>query len=201
VSPAPTTVNRAAKTIPLVLLCLTFVGGCRNPFNPSADIELVEVTNTNTENNPNVARAELWVNCRAIMTSGTTINYTHYKSTLHFVVKNKVIVTIRRIRMVYTDPLGNEVTAYKNVGGRTFNSLYRFTFSTNNNYTSDWQYGEGAVNSIDLFPLDSKVIEAIDGYPHDIMYVTFTVYGDDDNGYDVRLSATATIMLFGDCHK
>jgi hypothetical protein len=187
--------TRTARTIPLVLLCLTFAGGCRNPFNPSADIELVEVTNTS----PDASRTQLWVNCTSILSAGT-VWYTNYRSTLHFVVKNKVLVTIRRVRMVYTDPLGNEVTTYKNVGGRTFNTLYRFDSPTNNNQ-ANYNYGEGVDNTIDLYPLDSKVLETIDGYPYDIMYVTYTIYGDDENGYDVRLSATTTIVLFGVCKK
>lgn len=197
--------TRTIKTLPLVLLAVAMAGGCRNPFNPSADIELAEITcsNKDTSSNDNkvqVTRPSLWINCTYLKTL-STIDYTQYTATMNFVVKNKVIVTIRRISMVYTDPLGNEITLYKNVsGGRTFSTLYRFSFPANNNSGSG-SYGEGVANSIELYPIDSKVYETIKAYPYDTMYVTITAYGDDENGYDVRLSGTVTITFFGECNK
>jgi hypothetical protein len=185
--------KRAVLAVMTAAAAILTASGCRNPFNPQSDIELVEISNST----PVAYSAELLINCSTILAQ-TTVEFNRYQSYLHIVSKNRVIATLRRIRMVYTDPLGNPITAYKDTGGRSYSILERLAPQAGN---AAYGYGEGTDTQLTVYPIDNKVLEELDGYQYGTMYLTFTLYGDDENGYDVRLSGTTTIKLYGTCRR
>ena len=172
---------RIAATVALA----TILGGCINPFNPSARVELASITANGSTSELIAQYADL---------TRTTINYNLWTVSCHVVVKNTVAVNLSSVNIMYTDIEGNPVTAYATSGGRNYRMMARIEGLNggNMNYTT----AEGNAADIGVQLIDYVVLtELVQGAK--ILYVTITFMGQDDNGYDVKVSGTVTIRVYG----
>ena len=175
----------------ILLLVLSLAGGCRNPFNPAAEVELASMT-TQFGNEWEIF---LFSGC---CSGGTTINYSTWEVDCSFVVKNKVGVRLTDVNIIYTDFQGNQVTLYKDSGGRNFKFLARLEpLSAGPGF--NFPFGEGQNSVIPMFVVDPQVIAEFQAgtLAPQVMFATITFRGVDDNGYDVKLAATMTIKAYG----
>jgi hypothetical protein len=166
---------------------LLLAAGCRNPFNPSSDIELYELT-------PGNGMADLVIQKSDVPTTGTP-SYGNWSLNCRFLIRNKVGVNIKSVNLVYTDVAGNLVTAYRLTGGKNYKLAARLT-PVNRDSEIIWgSEGEGTGTDISIWAVDRNVIEemvAMSGSNRVIiLHVTFR--GEDDNGYDVKLSGEVPI--------
>jgi hypothetical protein len=168
----------AAAFLPVVLLAT----GCRNPFDPSCDVEFTALIAGNMNS--------VFIYSYQIPGSGT-INFDPWKVTAQFLVRNKVAALI-----TYTDLDGNEVTAYKATGGRSFRTTFRLAPMTSNSPASQ---GEGTETTISLYVVDKKVLDELlsPSYPtNKFMFANIVFRGEDENGYDVRLEGRIAIYYY-----
>ena len=110
-----------------------------------------------------------------------------------FRIRNKVPATLTSINIQYTDMQGNPVTVYRATGGKTFRTHYRLNTMTSNSALN----GVGTV--VTVFVVDRQVLNEITapGYPADrYMIAIVTFRGEDDNGYDFKLSGKLSIKYY-----
>jgi hypothetical protein len=179
--------NRAIARAAVVAAVLLGTGGCRNPFDPSADIELTQLTGNYGPSVVIYQAAEL---------GGTTKPFSNWTVTCHFTYKNKVAAYLTSVTVTYTDMDGNPVTAYKSIGGRTFKITFRIEGVRDNTGSDE---GEGSGTSLSLRVVDGRVLDEItsSSYPGDkVMYANVVLRGQDDNGYDLRLEGRIAIFLY-----
>ena len=181
--------RRTARVV-LALLAGLGAAGCRNPFSPQADIELAHIYDASDS-----ARFELRVQ-RQTPPIQEWVYTTFGMAVPIFIVKNKVGVNITKVNIVYTDLAGNPVTTYRTTGGKTFRVLWhmdpRFDFT--NSYG-----GEGVGWGFGIVVLDGNVYTELANQVGDTKAVIahLTFWGEDDNGYDVKLTGAITIKGFG----
>jgi len=161
--------------------------GCRNPFNPSTDIYIREIVATNQWTN-NMQFPEMGVYDNHV--NAPPYVYSNWQVTTRFVIRNKVGVNISRVNIVYTNYHGDPVTGY-GATGREFLFMIRLD-------PYDPGFGGFGTNetAVTLFLIDETVLSELlsPSYPSDhIMIATMTFIGEDDNGYDVKLSGKITI--------
>lgn len=185
--------NRPRGRAVLGLLLLTVIG-CRNPFNPSADIELASFR-------ANSFADEIIIYPSQLTGGSGTLAIGNWEASATFVIKNKVGATITSINIVYTDYAGNEVTVYRATGGKTFKTVMRLHPMNDDNNAANYgnNQGEGNGTILPVFMVDRQVISEITapGYPADrFMFAIITFRGEDDNGYDFKLSAKIGIKYY-----
>jgi len=170
-----------ARRAVLFLILAGLATGCRNPFSPQADIELSDFLGNEISvkrTTPSSRDASFYFNNGLVQPL--------------FVVKNKVGVIINKVNIVYTDLAGNPVTTYRTTGGKTFRVLWRipprFSFATLGE-------GEGATSVFQFTVLDSNVYTELETQVGSTkaLLVHITFYGEDDNGYDVKLTGDLTM--------
>ncbi len=173
------------------VLALASASGCRNPFEPSADIELVALE---WNNGPNSVILVGQTDAAA-----TPLNLNIWRARARVVVRNKVDVLISSASITYTDYDGNEVTAYRNIGGRVLKFTQWCRGVTDNSEFSDGDGEvEGRQTTIDMYIVDNVVIQELrsPAYPtNGFMFAHVVLRGEDVNGYDVRLEGMITIQL------
>lgn len=169
----------------LVAACVVLPTGCINPFLPSSDITLTDlVSSNNSSDEIDVYQSD---------TTGT-LDLTKWEATATFRIKNKVTATITSINVEYTDLSGSPVTPYKLVGGKSFKTHYRLTPMT----TANGNVG-GVTTSLTIYIVDALVVNELvaPSYPSNkFMFAVVTFRGEDDNGYDFKLSAKLGIKYF-----
>lgn len=177
---------------PRAILALTVAAAaltsCRNPFNPSADIELTRMTANGGQ-------------CIVIrqandLSNPSSIPYWNWVVNCHFTYKNKVSAVITSITITYSDSENNPVTAYKSIGGRSFKTSFRIEGTAS---IATWDETEGAASDIGVWVVDRRVIDEITSpsYPSDkVMFANVIFRGQDANGYDVRLEGRISIFLY-----
>jgi len=189
-------IDRACLGVPALLAVTLTLAGCRNPFNPSADIELAQLVAVNYAD-------EVVIYPSQLSGGGSTLPIDQWVADAQFVIKNKVSATITSVNIVYTDLNGNEVTAYKATGGKTYKTTLRLhpMWDDNNSggfsYSGGFSEGEGTL--MQIYIVDRQVINEITapGYPADkFMFAVVTFRGQDENGYDFKLSAKIGIKYF-----
>jgi hypothetical protein len=167
----------------LAVAGMTILTGCRNPFLPSSDVDTGYLGSANMENTREIP---------VFATDfGSSPNYYKYRLTVNFFVKNKVGLSITSVNMTYADMSGNPVTAYKASGGKTMKFMARLNGAVDN---TNPQY-----TTLELLVIDSKVIETLQDPVLNPKYMncTLTFRGEDDNGYDVKLTQQFTIKGYG----
>jgi hypothetical protein len=162
---------------------LLLAAGCRNPFNPSADIEMYELE-----------PSELVIQKSDVPTTGTPW-YPNWSVTCRFLIRNKVGVNIKSVNLVYTDVAGNLVTAYRLTGGKNYKMAARLT-PVNRDGDIIWGVeAEGIGTDLSIWAVDRNVIEEIvaESGNNRVIVLHITFRGEDDNGYDVKLSGEVNI--------
>ena len=174
-----------------LLLALALTLSCRNPFNPAAEVELVQMTTV--ANFVEEWEILIYSGC---CSAGSPIDYTQWQVTATFVIKNKVGVVLNSVNIIYTDYDGNPVTLYKDTGGRNFKIIARLDPVQAG---PEFDFNEGHQNLVTLFVVDPQVIAEFQAatLSPQVMFATVTFRGVDDNGYDVKLSGKMTIKGFG----
>lgn len=191
-------ISRPGVLVALVATVALASGGCRNPFNPSADIELAQlISNNNNGANGNdviIYPSEL---------GSSTLPTQNWIVTASFVIKNKVAATITSVNIQYTDLDGNPVTTYRATGGKSYKTTLLIHPMTDDNNAGDFSYsggfGEGAPGSMAIYLVDRNVTNEISapGYPgNGFMFAIVTFRGQDDNGYDFVLSGKIGIKYY-----
>jgi hypothetical protein len=177
-------------------LAATLATGCRNPFNPSSDIELATFSAVNYSD-------EIIIYPSQISGGNGTLPIDNWVADAVFVIKNKVAATITSVNIVYTDSNGNQVTAYKATGGKTFKTTLRLHPMNDDNNAGGFGYqngyGEGEGTVMQVYMVDRQVINEITApsYPaNKFMFAIITFRGEDDNGYDFKLTAKIGIKYF-----
>jgi len=182
---------KRALQMAVTTAALLVAGGCRNPFDPSADIELARIyvqfsgatsiaiyQSQDLQNLTQLTSAWRWtVNC-------------------HLVYKNKVSAYIDSVNITYTDSAGNAVTSYKSIGGRSFRVTFRIEGVRDNTSTDE---SEGGATTLSLNVVDRRVIDELisPSYPSDkVMFANIVLRGEDANGYDLRLEGRIAIFLY-----
>lgn len=168
-------------------LALLLTGGCRNPFEPSSDIELARLQSNGTGSGATIL-------VHANDAAQTQLNLNLWKVSVRVVIRNKVDVYLTSASITYTDYDGNEVTSYRSIGGRNL----KFTVFCRG-VTDDTAFGEteGAAKDFDLYVVDANVIRELrsPSYPDtNVMFANIVIRGEDANGYDVRLEGQITIQ-------
>ncbi|MEK7476959.1 MAG: hypothetical protein AAB152_15150 [Candidatus Coatesbacteria bacterium] len=182
--------NRTFARVAIAAAVLLAAGGCRNPFDPSADIELtrLEVTGNGSYGGTSIViyQTEL---------AGPTYAFGDWVVTCRFTYKNKVSAYLNSVTITYTDIDGNPVTAYKAVGGRTFKITFRIPGVRDDNF---YYEGEGIDSSLSLRVVDLKVIEELKAPPpgSKVIFADIVLRGQDDNGYDLRLEGRIAIFVY-----
>ncbi len=177
----------AALTVSIAVWALVPLAGCRNPFSPSADVELIRMSGNRGYNEIQVEQE-------------TTLNEGHFqgwRAFALFIVRNRVGVNIRSVNIVYTNMAGEEVTPYRTSGGKSYKLSARLEpvpdQQAPTNYGATGTYG--MERTLDVYVVDRKVYETLENMPGTnlviIAHVTF--FGEDDNGYDVKLSSSISI--------
>ena len=159
--------------------------GCINPFLPSSDITLTDLVSSNFNSDE--------IDVYQVDTTGT-LDLTKWEATAIFRIKNKVTATVTSINVEYTDLSGNPVTTYKLLGGKSFKTHYRLTPMT----TENGNVG-GVTTSLTVYIVDALVLNELlaPSYPSNkFMFALVTFRGEDDNGYDFKLSAKLGIKYF-----
>lgn len=174
-------------------LALLATGGCRNPFEPSSDIELTHIESANGSFGQG---ATLMVHSSDA--SAVPLVLDRWTVRFRVVIRNKVSVYLRSAAITYTDLDGNEVTSYRNIGGRNlkFTVLCR-SVTDNAEFGDGDNEAEGRATTFSLFVVDSPVITAIksSSYPATkVMIASIVLRGEDENGYDVRLEGQIAIQ-------
>lgn len=179
---------------PLVCgLALVATGGCRNPFEPSSDIELTHVESaTGTDGQGSTLLVH------SSHASAVPLDLGRWRVRFRVVIRNKVSVYLNSAAITYTDLDGNEVTSYRNIGGRSlkFTLLCRGVVD-NAEFGDGDNEVEGRATTFDLFVVDSPVIQTIksSSYPATkVMIASIILRGEDENGYDVRLEGQIAIQ-------
>ena len=177
-----------------LLLALTLAAaGCRNPFNPSCDIELAEFKADSYADEIIIYPSQL--------SGGGNLQIANWRATATMVIRNKVAATLTSVNIVYTDLDGTEVTTYKTSGGKSFKVNLRLApMSDNNNPGGGSGHQEGSGSTVTLYMVDRQVINEITapGYQpgNKFMYATVTFRGEDDNGYDFKLVGKIGIKYY-----
>jgi hypothetical protein len=168
-------------------LLLAGLAGCRNPFDPSSDVELAQVWNSRGGQNVLIYATE-------IPASGS-LNLDPYVIRFDVLIRNKVDVTLTSATATFTDVNGVPVTPYQSTGGKSFTIFQRVEGVTNNDEFSN---SEGRVTSFGLFIVDTRVVQTFQNTPPpgNIMYCRIVLRGEDENGYDVRLEGQIPILYF-----
>lgn len=170
---------------------LLLPAGCRNPFNPSSDIQLVEI---NTSEGAEWGTTYMEIGIYSNQVNTTPIDFTRWPVRFYFRIENKVGVTLRRMNVVYTDYDSKPVTVY-GAAGRDSELLLRLDGIDRN------AVGTTATTwTIIFYIIDDSVLRELmsPSYPPDkVMIANITFRGEDDNGYDVRLSGSTTIKGYG----
>lgn len=178
---------RALRIAAASLVGVLCAGGCRNPFDPSCDIELTQLSATT---GTTIYIYEAW-----LPTSGI-YDFSDWTVTARFMIRNKVAATINSITITYTDLDGNPKTAYKSTGGRTFKMSFRLAPVTSNGEFGD---GEGRTTSLQIYVVDQRVMEELrsSSIPYNkVMIANILFRGVDENGYDIRLEGRIAIFLY-----
>ncbi len=171
---------------------LLVVAGCRNPFNPSSDIELAQL-----RSNGNGVGDDITIQSADLNVPNPF--YARWAAIAGFVIKNKVAATLTSVNIVYTDYYGNEVTAYTTTGGKTFKLVRRLTPMDDRNAVSSYNpnYGEGSGTDLTIYPIDPLVKATFTpSYTPKFMLATITFRGEDDNGYDWKLVGSIGIKVY-----
>lgn len=161
---------------------LVLAVGCRNPFSPSSDVELAEITANG--------------GASIILTSGNVSApqppYENWRATCHVLIRNKVAVTLESVSLNYVDLNGNPVTQYANTGGRNFKIVLRCLAVQGN---GEFDLSEGRETAFQLDIADAAVLAEFRGVvePADVIFANLDLRGEDDNGYDVKLSGRIPI--------
>jgi len=156
----------------------TAFSGCRNPFLPSADIQVDSI---------NFLGDFSELQEMPVFAATTDLNI--YQVKVSFWLRNKIDVKITSVNIFYTDLAGNPVTVYATTGGRTMKLQSRLYAPTNYDATTR------TTPDITLLALDRRVFDALLDPTLTPKYIlcTMTFRGEDDNGYDVKLSTQFTI--------
>ena len=113
-----------------------------------------------------------------------------------FRIENKVGVVLKSVNTVYTDYDDSPVTVYGETG-REYGMLVRLDPIDRNST------GTSVNRTVTLYIIDDSVVRELmsPSYPSSpaskVMFANITFRGEDDNGYDVRLTARITIKTFG----
>lgn len=180
------------RTAPLAsALVLVLVTGCRNPFEPSSDIELTTITASGWGGGQNNGSTVL---VHATDAASATVDLNRWRTSIRVVIRNKVDVYLTSASIVYTDLDGNEVTSYRSIGGRNL----KFTiFCRGVQGSGEFDETEGSGTTFDLFIVDVAVLRELQSpaYPDtNVMFANLVLRGEDANGYDVRLEGQLTIQ-------
>ena len=185
----PSCTSMSCKPFRIAALAMALAGtatlaGCRNPFLPSSDVETAYVYLNGVSESREIPVFK-------IDFPAADPKYFKYRLTVTFAVNNKVGISLTSVNMSYADSNGNPVTSYKTSGGKTLKFMARLNGAINNT-------GPG-YSYVELLVIDSKVIEALDDPVLSPKYITCTVTfrGEDDNGYDVKLTEQFTIKGYG----
>lgn len=167
------------------LVALSLVAaGCRNPFAPSADIELVQITHESSGRNEIPVLRTPPPRNEAFFYGGA--------AQAVFVSKNKVGAQITRVTIVYTDLAGNLVTSYRTTGGRTYRVNTRIGPRVDR---STLGFGKGATTGMAIYVLDASVYDELESQVGNTRAVIahLTLRGEDDEGNDLSFSGDITI--------
>ena len=184
-TPSCTSMSFKARRLGIFLAVWASVmafSGCRNPFLPSSDVQIGSIDFPGIFLSP----SEM-----SVFNTGSP-NLNDYRVQVVFWILNKVGVNITSVNIYFTDIAGNPVTPYKDSGGKTMRLMTRMAPPTSND-------PNGNTYGITLLALDRTVWDTLADptlLPKYI-YCTITFRGEDDNGYDVKLSAQFTIKGYG----
>ncbi len=170
---------------------LLLATGCRNPFLPDADISISGITMPTMTYIANLPEMPVFA---FDFPSGSPGQYTNYMVRVYFQLVNRVGVSITSVNMVFTDTAGNMVTSYAAVGGKTVKIMTRLEPIDQSSGVAPNSPG-GALIGLDFLVLDRRVIETLSDPNLQPKYLlcTLTFRGEDDNGYDVKLSTQFSI--------
>jgi hypothetical protein len=175
--------SKARRLAALLAIAISLVplGGCRNPFLPSTDISIPGIEFPGIGSTPEMT-----------VFAATTVDYYMYRTTVYFTIHNKVDVVISSANITYTDLAGNPVSAYAATGGKNVKLKCRLYAPLTND-------PNGNITALTLLALDTRVYEALQDPTLSPKYIicTMTFRGEDDNGYDVKLTAQFTIKGYG----
>lgn len=176
--------RRLAALLAIAASAAAFTG-CRNPFLPSADIQISNITFPGVTSGAGTAT-------EMVVYSSITPDYYSYRVSVDFLSLNKVEVNLTSVNIFYTDLSGNPVTAYSTSGGRTIKLMNRLYPLTSND-------PNGNPTTITLLALDTRVYQELQSPTLLPKYIicTMTFRGEDENGYDVKLTGQFTIKGFG----
>jgi len=164
------------------MAAVVLISGCRNPFLPSADISISNIS----------AAESALLNSAELPVYNSTPNYYSYRVRVDFLLLNKVGVNITSVNIFYTDQYGVPVSDYKKSGGKNLKLRQHMTPPANND-------PNGRTESIELLVLDPQIYTAILEPTLTPKYIlaTMTFRGEDENGYDIKLTAQITIKGYG----
>ncbi len=172
-----------------LLLALTATG-CRNPFMPSADADINRIScNGNTE--------EISAYFDDLDPASTTPLYGDYVVNVNFILRNKVGIDLTTANMVFTDLAGNPLATAYGATGKTMKLMARlYPMNAANSY--DTVQGN-LTNSVRLIVIDRRVVDAMmdPSLSPKFIICKLTLRGEDDNGYDVKLTTDITIKGYG----
>jgi len=170
------------------LSALRLVAGCRNPFLPDSDISISGVEMPTMSSLYYLPEMPVFA---ADFPAGSPGNYSNYMVRVNFRIINRVGVSLSSVNMVFTDTAGNLVTSYATSGGKTVKLMTRLEPAD----MSVANYPGGAVIGIDFLVLDRRVVETLNdpNLQPKYLYCTLTFRGEDDNGYDVKLTTQFSI--------
>lgn len=171
-------------------IALLSLSGCRNPFVPASEVSLVRLTALETV----LGRTE-YVPEVEVQFQSTTLDKTDLQGWMvyaHFLVSNRVGVNLSRVNIVYTNVLGQEITQYRTSGGKSYKIMARLepVSSQTVPYAREG-YARGIVSIIPISVVDNLVFSELS--LSNVIFAHVTFWGEDDNGYDVKLSSQITI--------
>jgi len=168
-----------------ITVSVVAASGCRNPFLPSADIQISAVSFPDSTLSGVVEMPVFFA---------ITPSYTTYRVKVSFWMRNKVDVNITSVNLFYTDLAGNPVTAYAASGGKTIKLMSRMYAPTSNNPDPASATGE-----LIFYALDTQVYQALldPTLSPKAINCIMTFRGEDANGYDIKLTAQFSIKGYG----
>lgn len=182
------------RTAPLIAgLALLLTGGCRNPFEPSSDIELTRILATGSKQGQGGAT----ILVTASDASSTQPNLRWWTTSFRVVIRNKVSVYLTSASIMYTNEAGDDPTSYRSVSGRNL----KFTvFCPGVTDDTSFDMTEGHQTDFDMFIVDKNVLQALKSLQSNIteqpvIFANIVIRGEDENGYDVRLEGQITIQF------
>lgn len=181
---------RAVVLLPLAL------AGCQNPFDPGADLRLLEWQGLNGGNVILITQAN------ATLSHKNAYDSSHANIDALIANYSSVPVTLRSYTVVYRQigeqsppcslPAGNAICSLGGAAGRRFQMLQHVGGLT--------QYGSGySTTTIRIRPITDEVLDHIGADINTInggIDMEILLYGTDHNGHDVKVGGSIHIEIY-----